>query len=82
MVEFKIYTNEGQNVNIIQYQIYDRWGTRIYSASNFGIYNNGFWWNGNDAGYKFSTGVYAYIIEVEYFDGSRETFFGDITLLR
>lgn len=80
--EFKIYTNPEQNVNILVYQIYDRWGARIYSASNFGIYDNGFWWNGNDAGYKYSSGVYAYIIEVEYFDGSRETFYGDITLAR
>jgi len=80
--EFKIYTNQEQNVNILRYQIYDRWGARIYNASNFGVYDNGFWWNGNDAGYKYSSGVYAYIIEVEYFDGSRETFYGDITLAR
>ena len=80
--EFRIYARESQEVAIISYQLYDRWGSRIYSASNFGIYDNGFWWTGNDDSYEYSSGVYVYRIEVEYFDGSQEVLVGDITLVR
>ena len=80
--KFRLYTNPMQEVNILSYEIFDRWGARIFASANFSIYDDGFWWNGNDQGYKYSSGVYVYRIEVEYFDGSQEIFFGDITLAR
>ena len=80
--KFQLYTNPMQEVTIMSYEIFDRWGARIFASSNFSIYDENNWWNGNDAGYKYSSGVYVYRIEVEYFDGSQEIFFGDITLAR
>jgi len=80
--EFRIFTNDGAEVNIITYQIYDRWGNRIYDASNFNISSETGWWNGNADNIKWSSGVYVYHIEVEYYNGSRELFTGDITLMR
>lgn len=80
--EFRLFTDEGQDVAIISYEIYDRWGSRIYSSYNFDISSEGNWWKGRADGVKWSSGVYVYKVEAEYYNGTREVFTGDISLIR
>ncbi len=66
---------------IQRYNIFDRWGSLIHSQENASI--QGFrGWNGEFKGQAVNPGVYAYHIIVSLRDGTQQTLYGDITLLR
>ena len=74
----------GQDVQIVRsLDIYNRWGEIVYADRLFPTDNplRGSW-DGNFRSNEAPSGVYIYIIEVEFIDGQRETYSGDITLLR
>ncbi len=63
--------------------IYDRWGEIVYEAKNFLPRDNSSEsWNGMYRGKFMNPGVYIYLIEVEFIDGVKLLYRGDITLLR
>ena len=72
---FKIIT--GQDVDSFQFQIFNRWGKIMFESST-----KGFQWDGKYKGADCNTGVYPYIMKVEYTDGSGETISGNVTLIR
>ncbi len=79
---FRLFTLSGQEVEILSYEIFDRWGSRIYSAYNFPIHSEGNWWEGRTDGIKWASGVYVYRIEVQFFNGDQDVYTGDISLIR
>jgi gliding motility-associated-like protein len=72
---FQIIT--GQNVESFQFQIFNRWGKIMFESDN-----KGFEWDGKFKGVDCNSGVYPYIMKVQYTDGSSETLSGNITLIR
>ena len=72
---FQIIT--GQNVDLFQFQIFNRWGKIMFESDT-----KGFEWDGKYKGVDCNSGVYPYIMKVEYTDGSSETLSGNITLIR
>jgi gliding motility-associated-like protein len=79
---FAVFTSAEENIIITSYLVYDRWGNLVYSAGNFQIADNSFWWNGMSNEKNCESGVYTYFIEAQYEDGSKEPYYGDITLIR
>jgi gliding motility-associated-like protein len=77
-----ISTNDKEIKHILSFQIYDRWGEKVFEAKNFqpNDPNNG--WDGNLKGQKCNPAVYVYWTEIELFDGTRMTLKGDVTLMR
>ncbi len=75
-------TYEGIIHNILDFQVFSRWGNEVFHNSNFlpNIPDNG--WDGVFKGKIAQQGVYVYVCKVEFIDGVIETFYGDITLLR
>ena len=63
---------------VTRYEIYDRWGERVFFANDA---NKG--WNGNfgDSDNKCATGVFIYYIETEC-EGGKKSYRGNITLIR
>jgi len=59
------------------FTIYDRWGNLMVKTTD-----RDFEWNGNFNGSKVNTGIYAYILEVKYYDGTAELKSGNITVIR
>jgi len=80
--EFIVSAEEGKVIEILDYKIYDRWGSLVYKASNFDIESNQYWWNGTVNGEKPSSSVYAYAVEVEFFNGEVKLYCGNVTLIR
>lgn len=80
-VFFVTYSEE--NVIINNLQIFDRWGSMVFSTQN-GIPNDmSFGWNGKIKGVDASEGVYQFILDMEDILGySLGTFTGSITLVR
>ncbi|MCB0401824.1 MAG: CotH kinase family protein [Flavobacteriales bacterium] len=71
-----LYVYGGQ-IESISFQIYDRWGELVFSASS---QDNG--WDGNYNGQKAASGVYVYKLRAVFTDGDVVTKNGDITLVR
>jgi len=63
-------------------QIFSRWGEKLFENNNFQPNQEGEGWNGFFGNEKMMSGVYVYFAEVEFIDGHREIFKGDVTLFR
>ncbi len=74
-----LYNKSGYHVE--QFLIFDRWGRNVYTA----VGRNNIGWNGaygNDETKPCDGGVYYYIIQVKFVDGTNLTQKGDVTLIR
>ena len=58
--------------------IFNRWGLRVFSATNFKPGDTAFEWHGDNA----LPDVYTYVVTVHYVDGESETRMGDVTLFK
>jgi gliding motility-associated-like protein len=58
--------------------IYNRWGQLLFTTNNL----NGRGWDGRYNNEPQPLGVYVYLIDVTFIDGSRENYQGNLTLLR
>ena len=64
------------------FQIFDRWGEKLYELFNFQPNNVADGWAGKYRNKDVSPGVYAYYAVVRFIDGEREVFSGDVTVFR
>lgn len=67
---------------IKKYLVFDRWGNLVYNKENIPRHWKNFGWDGTFRGQALQTGVYVYMIEVEFIDGVVIRYSGDLTLLR
>lgn len=73
----------GNNVaQIKRYLIFDRWGDLVCNKQNIPSHWTNFGWDGTFLGQKMQTGVYVYMIEVEFIDGVVVRYSGDLSLIR
>lgn len=61
--------------------IYNRWGVPLHQVGLHEINDENFGWDGMQDGAPAPTGVYVYVAEVEFIDGSRQKITGDILLV-
>ncbi len=78
---FTVYSGEGVAV-VRSLRVFDRWTKPVFENFDFPPNDPLAGWNGLERGQKLMPGVYTWAAEVEYLDGSRELFAGDVTLLR
>jgi len=67
---------------ILRMQVFNRWGAKMHEAANFPPNDSSYGWNGRHRGNPVSQGVYVYYIEVEFVDGTLDTYRGDVTVVR
>ncbi len=79
---FQIQTINENNIMISRFFIFDRWGNEVYERLNFPIKTNEGWWDGTYKHFTMNPGVFAYYLEVELENGQRETYKGNVTLIR
>ncbi len=80
--DFKVFTKWWYEAGIIEYMIFDRWGSLIYDAKNFSIHNDSYWWDGTFNGKPVELGVYVYLIKVRHENDDIEVLSGDVTVVR
>ncbi len=80
--EFRVFTGVGvQKVNYVK--IFDRWGGLMYAAEDLDPDISGIvTWDGFYKGDKVDTGVFVYLVEVEFEDDITLLYRGDLTLIR
>jgi len=67
----------GFGITHLTFRIYNRWGQLVFESNDRNL-----GWDGTFKGTVQPMDVYAYTLEAEYFDGTRATKKGDITLIR
>ncbi len=63
-------------------KVYDRWGNLLFENQNFQANTETEGWNGNLKGENVNLGIFVYVAEIVYLDGTTELLKGDVTLLR
>ncbi len=78
---FKVFTGVGVD-RINYFMVFDRWGEKLYENGTFVPDPNGSeGWDGRYRGKVMDSGVYVYLIEVVFVDGTILLYRGDVTLL-
>lgn len=62
--------------------IYDRWGNKVFSNTNFTVNTPADGWDGTYKSQAVAQGVFVYYCEITFADGRNEVFSGDVTILR
>lgn len=68
---------QGFGIDRMIFRIYNRWGKMVFESNDQNI-----GWDGTYQGNAQPMDVYAYTLEATYFDGTKTTRTGDITLIR
>ena len=63
-------------------QVYGRWGEAVFRLDDFSPNNPQLGWDGTFRGQPLNPGVFTWMLEVEFIDGVREVFTGDVTIVR
>jgi hypothetical protein len=79
---FTIYPIRNSISKLQFLRIYDRWGNMVFNKDNFpaGVPEEG--WDGNIVGKRVQPGVYVWVSEILYKDGTKELVRGDVSILR
>ena len=67
---------------IIQFSVLDRWGEQVFQAQDIPTNIESLGWDGSYRGDQLVDGVYVWLLEVEFIDGERLRYHGDVTLVR
>ncbi|NBB88887.1 MAG: T9SS type B sorting domain-containing protein [Bacteroidetes bacterium] len=78
---FTVFSESGL-VRVQQLLIFDRWGEKIYERTDFPTNDMSLGWDGRFRGQLMNPGVFVYLAEIEFIDGSLETVSGSVTLVR
>lgn len=78
---FMVYGRPGL-ARINRMMVFDRWGELVFEVDDAPINYPGFGWDGTFKNKPMNVGVFAYVIELTYIDGTTEIIKGDITLMR
>ena len=70
------------NTNIQSFKLFDRWGEKVFESNEITPNNSKNTWDGTFKGQPLNTGVYVWVLEVSFADGTIEVFKGSTTLIR
>jgi gliding motility-associated-like protein len=79
---FTIYASPGSVRKILSLQVFDRWGEALIALKDFLPNNPTIGWDGSYKGEPMNPGVFVWVAEIEFIDGKREVFQGDVTVVR
>ena len=79
---FQIRVAGDENILITRFFIFDRWGNNVYKEYNLRVQSTQQWWDGTYKHFTSSAGIFNYYLEVEFENSQRETFKGNVTLIR
>ncbi len=78
---FTVFANDEVD-EIVELEIFDRWGNCVFIKENFPPNEPAFGWDGDFKGTPMNPAVYAYRTVVRYSNGEQHSFKGDVTLVR
>lgn len=79
---FTIFGETKGLVQIDRFEVFSRWGERLYSAENFQPNDPNIGWDGTRSGHKLNPGVYVYYAQIQLTDGRVEIRKGEVILVK
>jgi gliding motility-associated-like protein len=67
---------------VLSFQVFDRWGEQVYTASDFPANQTVVGWDGSFRGQPLNGGVFVWLLVVRHLDGTEESYQGQTTLIR
>lgn len=77
-----IFADDDQVVRVDKFQIFDRWGTLVFTDQNFLPNDPSHGWDGSVGGKVSNPAVFVYYAEIVLIDGRKILYKGDVTLVR
>jgi gliding motility-associated-like protein len=77
-----VQADEGKVASILQFEIFNRWGERVFITNNISPNEPNLGWDGTFKGLLLDAGVFGWVVEVEFIDGEIRVFKGNTTLIR
>ena len=68
--------------NIASLKIFSRWGEQLYEQTRFSPNDPDAGWDGTHAGQLLDQGVYVWVAEIDFIDGERLIYSGDVALIK
>lgn len=78
---FTIYAKQSSVLKIRSFQVFDRFGGKVFVRENFDPNEEPMGWDGRLKNQKMNPGVFVWKAEVEFIDGRIEQLYGDVTLM-
>ncbi len=78
---FMLYAGKGTR-RILNFSVFNRWGSMIFQVRDFAPNDETKSWNGTYNGENTPLDTYIWCAEIEFEDGEREVFKGDVTIMR
>jgi len=78
---FTVYAKTSAVKQIRSFQIYDRFGERVFARENFNPNYDQMGWDGRFEQQPMNPGVFIWKAEIEFIDGRIEQLYGDVTLM-
>lgn len=78
---FLVYADEKSVLKINRLQVFNRWGGKVFEAFDILPNDPDDGWNGVVKGKKMNPAVFVYLAEIEFIDGVRIMYRGDLTIL-
>jgi len=75
------YLQSPYEAKILSLSIFDRWGNLLFETKDSELNNESSGWNGISARQKVEPGVYVWHATIEFIDGKKESWSGDLTLM-
>lgn len=76
------YVNSDDVETVLSMRIYDRWGELVFVSENQPASDPSYGWNGTFKGEPVNPGVFVYVVEVLFINGTTEQIGGDVTIVR
>jgi gliding motility-associated-like protein len=79
---FMIFANNKSIKAVNELQLFNRWGEQVFQQNNFMPNDPDYGWNGYFKGEQVNPSVLVYFAEVEFIDGFKKMYKGDVTLMK
>jgi len=78
-----LYVQGGDGtVEVTSFQVFDRWGELVFEGIDTPLNDTSFGWDGTFKGQKSPGGVYVWVAQVKFTDGTIITYQGGTNLIR
>jgi gliding motility-associated-like protein len=77
-----LFVQGSENIEKSTFQVFDRWGELVFETKNTPINDENFGWNGTLGNQKMNSGIFVWVAEVTFEDGSVEILRGSTFLMR
>ena len=79
---FMIFSDDKSIEKIESFLVFNRWGETVFENYNFDPNQPVYGWDGTHRGQDMNPAVFVWFAEVEFFDGVKKIFKGDVVLMR